>query len=198
MFFNRFSRTVALVVLSMIVIHGQGGAQTETPKFEVGAQFSLLRFDRSNPDFKVNDFGVGGRITWNLNSHLSAEAEFNFFPERGENTFRGGRKIQGLFGMKAGKRSDRLGIFAKFRPGFIHFDKRIVLCPPGVVCPAVIQFYSRTEVALDAGGVLEFYPSRATAVRFDLGDTIVRFRDAGYPAKSTHNLQFSAGFGFRF
>jgi hypothetical protein len=73
-----------------------------------------------------------------------------------------------------------------------------VRCPPGETCIALIQFYSKTEAAFDAGGVVEFYPSRSTTVRFDLSDTIIRFRDRGYPTETTHNLQFSAGFGFRF
>lgn len=198
MFFNRFLRTITLTTVSLLIISNPASAQSETPKFEVGAQFSLLHFNRINPNLEVDDPGVGGRVTWNLNRFLGAEAEFNVFPERNENAFRGGQKIQGLFGVKVGKRSDRLGVFAKLRPGFIHFDKRIVPCPPGVVCPAVILFYSRTETAFDAGGVLELYPSQATAVRFDLGDTIVRFSDAGYPTQTVHNLQFSIGFGFRF
>jgi hypothetical protein len=62
----------------------------------------------------------------------------------------------------------------------------------------LIQFHSKTEAAFDMGGVVEFYPSRSTTVRFDLGDTIIRFRDPGYATQTTHNLQFSAGFGFRF
>ncbi len=196
--FKRFFYSIALISLSLTVLSSPVKGQSETPGFEVGAQFSLLRFSRINPNFSVNDLGAGGRVTWNINRYLGAEAEFNVFPERDENASRGGRKLQGLFGVKAGKRSDRLGVFAKIRPGFVHFDKRLLLCPPGALCPAVILFYRTTEFALDAGGVLEFYPSRSTAVRFDLGDTIIRFRDRGYPTRTTHNLQLSAGFGFRF
>jgi hypothetical protein len=198
MWFKRFSRAMALGGLSLFILINQAVAQSETPKFEVGAQFSLLRFGRINPNLTVTDPGVGVRVIWNINDYLSAEAEFNYYAERDENAARGGRKIQGLFGVKAGKRSDHFGVFAKFRPGFIDFDKRLVRCPPGAICPAVIRYYSKTEAAFDAGGVVEFYPSRSTTVRIDLGDTIIRFRDPGYPTQTTHNLQFSAGFGFRF
>jgi hypothetical protein len=65
---------------------------------------------------------------------------------------------------------------------------------------------SHNNFALDAGGVLELYPSARTIIRFDAGDTIVRIRNAtagilaGPTATSdiTHNFQFSVGFGYRF
>ena len=65
---------------------------------------------------------------------------------------------------------------------------------------------SHNNFALDAGGVLELYPSSRTIVRFDAGDTIVRIRNAtagviGNPTTTTdttHNFQFSVGFGYRF
>jgi hypothetical protein len=158
----------------------------------------VLRIGHIYGDSDATDPGVGGRAAWNINNYFGIEGEFNLFPGRDENRFRGGRKLQGLFGVKAGMRRERFGIFAKVRPGFVNFDKRIVLCPPGQNCLAVIQFYNKTEIALDAGGVLELYPSRTTALRFDLGDTIIRFTDRGYPNRITNNLQFSAGFSFRY
>jgi hypothetical protein len=66
------------------------------------------------------------------------------------------------------------------------------------------------------GGVFEIYPSRRTLIRFDVGDTIIRFDrrnvaavDPALPPtarmvtftvseETKHNLQASAGFGFRF
>jgi hypothetical protein len=65
---------------------------------------------------------------------------------------------------------------------------------------------SHNNLAVDVGGVLELYPSRRAIVRLDAGDTIVRIRNAtagviGAPAvttDTTHNFQFSVGFGYRF
>jgi hypothetical protein len=65
---------------------------------------------------------------------------------------------------------------------------------------------SHNNFAFDAGGVLEFYPSSRAIVRLDAGDTIVRIRNAtpgvlGSPvatSDTTHNFQFSVGFGYRF
>jgi len=38
---------------------------------------------------------------------------------------------------------------------------------------------TKAGFALDVGGVLEFCPSRSVVMRFDLGDTIIRFDSRG-------------------
>lgn len=76
-----------------------------------------------------------------------------------------------------------------------------------------------TYLSTDLGGVVEFYPSRRIVTRLDIGDTIIRhgvYREPlgivcplsafggcptqlfERPAETRHNLQFSAGIGFRF
>ena len=168
-------------------------AQTEVPKLELGAQFSTLRLT----DFDTTEPGFGGRITYNLTRHLSVESEINAFP-RGQGFFTGGHKVEGLLGAKYGWRSDRIGVFGKLRPGVMYFDKLTVPCPPGIFCAAIIvRPTEETNFALDAGGVFEYYPSRHTSLRFDLGDTIIRY-DGFNPTFTNHNLQLSAGVGYRF
>ena len=58
-----------------------------------------------------------------------------------------------------------------------------------------------------SGGVLEFYSSPRVIARFDCGDTTIRYgpRLLGFfptptksPSATAHQLQFSAGVGFRF
>jgi hypothetical protein len=62
---------------------------------------------------------------------------------------------------------------------------------------------------MDVGGVLELYPSRRTVVRFDAGDTMVRYGSSfepldfsnqlvRRPARITHNFQLTAGVALRF
>jgi hypothetical protein len=199
MLLRRLNYIAAAIALSLFAVINQAQAQSETPKFEIGGQFSMLRIGNIIGELDVSDPGVGGRATWNINDYFGIEGEFNLFPERNKNiSGGGGRKVQGLLGGKMGMRTEWFGVFAKVRPGFVNFDKRIVRCPPDRTCPAVIQFYNKTEFALDAGGVFEFYPSRSTVTRFDVGDTIIRFTDPGFPNRMTNNLQFSVGFGFRF
>ena len=102
-----------------------------------------------------------------------------------------------LVGLKAGARTDRFGIFAKAPPGFIHFGE-------GFFTPCLSE---KTHFALDVGAVLEYYPSRHTVVRFDLGDTIIPYGGATFldplPGRQVrlgtiHHFQAGLGFGIRF
>lgn len=203
------------ILLCLFFASGAIFAQTiETPRFEVGAQFSSLTLTNRPSDTKP---GFGGRFTINLNEHVAVEAETNFYPT--ESTFPseeiGGRAVQGLFGVKAGKRFGKFGLFAKARPGLAHFTR--VLRVSGfttdtfngqtVIIPN-FRTQGVTHFATDLGGVVEFYPSRRIVTRFDIGDTIIR--DNGYElppfpgvftlsnGSTSHNFQFNAGIGFRF
>jgi len=225
---NKQARLVALVSLFVFFsLQQQAQAQAEdVPRFEIGAQFSSLTI--REPSFS-NDFrtepGFGGRVTFNFNAYLAAEAQVDFYPNdsRRGNVFSGGRTTTGLFGVKVGKRFERFGVFGKARPGFVRFGRSLTgftLDPnSGSPFTAVLpEFRGRTEFATDIGGVLEFYPTRRIVTRFDIGDTIIRYRERtvnfpflnpGPPPTLTpgtfiqlsdtrHNFQFSAGIGFRF
>lgn len=217
--------------------------------FEVGGQFSVLHnsvardvavtavqcvttpCDPIVTISKSRDVqpGFGGRIGYNLNGNFALEGEVNFFPGAGSfsqpEAFSGGNTIEGLFGLKAGQRFDKIGIFGKARPGLLYVTKGdlqpipdtgcITIFPPPAGC---FETRSKTSFAFDLGGVVELYPTKRTLIRFDLGDTIVRLAErnvsgifnppAGLspsrlvvvrvPAETTHNLQVSAGLGFRF
>jgi hypothetical protein len=176
------------LLLFMSIPSAYARAQSNEPKIEVGAQFSVL----GGGDYYLfggsTSVGGGARLTYNLMKYLALEGEMNLFPRRSYDAPR----YQGQFGVKTGMRFDKFGVFGKVRPGFVNtYENRF---------------------SLDLGGVLEFYPSRRWIVRFDIGDTIVN-RSAPYvisgifpdrvfavrPGSSaTHNLQMSAGMGFRF
>jgi hypothetical protein len=150
-------------------------------------QYTLLRFT----DADVTDSGVGGRVTLNTSDNFSLETEFNFFPQERINLANGlgtltSRRMQGLFGAKYGIRTEKFGIFGKARPGFVRFSEGS--SPIG--SPA-------TEFALDLGGVLELYPTRPVALRFDVGNTLIRFNSLG-SGFTSNNLQFTTGVAFRF
>jgi len=214
----------------------QSQAQSDEKKLEIGGQFSFLQVPTQTanstgivcvtlpcPTTALTrdthiDFGFGPRIGYNATSYLTLEAEMNFFPR--DRDLEGGRKVQGLFGAKAGKRFEKAGIFAKARPGFVRFSRGDFIGSPLGICPAVFplpigcfQPVSRTNFAIDIGGVAELYPSTNTIIRLDAGDTIIRFGDRRVAANSTtlsnlvvvplaaetkHNLQLSVGFGYRF
>lgn len=188
--------TFCVLLLLTLVLHESVIAQQEEPKFEVGAQFSVIGRRAGG----ATSIGGGGRLTFNLTRYLALESELNYFPSAGVNDV---RRFQGQFGVKSGLSFERFGVFGKVRPGFINtkYNAQTLcaqpVCLPNGVC---IQIFSPcstitivdTGFSLDVGGVLEFYPSKRITLRFDAGDTIVNHPFA------THNLQLSAGVGFRF
>jgi hypothetical protein len=186
-----FFFVLAASALLLMVPSQNAQAQSETPKVEIGAQYTLLRFR----DFSITDSGVGGRVTFNLSDNIGIEGELNVFPQRRSNNlanfpiFIDSTRTQGLFGVKTGLRSEKAGIFGKIRPGFVRFGESGVL--PG---------QSFTQFALDFGGVFELYPSRSVALRFDVGDTVIRFGSnfTGGSAFNSNNLQIGTGISFRF
>ena len=216
---------LATAVFAMTVILASGArAQDPDPpsKIEVGIQFSSLTFRPPQPPDSVifvgitTEAGFGGRFTFNLNKHVSLEAEGNFFPHESFNDpAGGGRVLQGQFGVKAGKRFGKFGIFAKARPGLVSFSKALAQVGTTTIFDPNGQAFTfpifgerrRTHFSLDLGGVLEFYPSRRVLTRIDVGDTIIHYgSDSFFPfslspeptSRNTHNLQISAGIGFRF
>lgn len=205
---------LVLTVIFLILSTQPAIAQSTESKIELGPQFtSLTLFDEFGGD--VTEPGFGGRITYNVNRKIAFEAEGNFFPNK--NIFSGlgeGRAVQVQFGVKVGKRFSKFGVFGKARPGFLSVGE-VFINEPG----ATLNFFGsilpnarigrRTHFTTDVGGVLEFYPTHRTVVRFDAGDTIVRYGShfeydpinfpelVRRPGKVRHNLQISAGVAFR-
>lgn len=236
-----FKKTILLAALLSLPVAGfqVARAQSDEKKFEVGGQFTLARlpiltgttttFPCTTPPCPVlttfsrdhtNELGFGGRVGYNFNSYVTLEAEGNFFPR--DRTFEGGRKLQGLLGAKVGKRFDKVGLFGKARPGFMRFSRGdyrsagggcVTVIPPPTGC---FNSVAATRFAFDVGGVAELYPSKRTIVRFDAGDTIIRFGNRNVAAfdplgglagsgvvipaaaETKHNFQASIGFGYRF
>jgi len=206
-----FKLTAAFVLL--FALGGRARAQEEAPKFEVGAQFSSIGVDddpRAEPGCLTCDTyfykGVGGRFTYNVNDSFAVETEVNFFLDENAGYISrrvGGKPVQALLGVKAGKRFERVGFFGKVRPGVISFSRVISSGIGGG--PLLADFSRRTHFNLDVGGVFEVYPSRKVVLRVDAGDTIVHYGEeqipgalSAFPGATRHNFQFSSGAGFRF
>ena len=154
----------------------------KTPRYEVGAQ--IFSFHGHELGF---GWGAGGRFTYNVNDYVALDNEVNLFlPDEGPPY-----ATQGLFGVKAGKHTKHVGIFAKVRPGFqTNF---------------VINGREQARFALDVGAAAEVYPNQRFVLRFDAGDVIIPFGnnvvDEGLFARrlgTTHNFQFNLGVGVRF
>jgi hypothetical protein len=105
--------------------------------------------------------------------------------------------------VKAGHRWERVGLFAKLRPGVTSLSNRGVACL-GDVCELILLAVPeyRREFALDVGGVLEFYPSPRLVTRLDLGTLVIHHRGTAPPCPggecTTYNLATSIGMGLRF
>jgi|SRR5215213_7791551 len=211
---------VSLNHLTAVAQSSTSGDAADARKVEVGAQFTAVRIDNDPialaDNARRNEPGFGGRLAYNLSGRVALEAEVNFFP-RNYGGFvtplSGGRITQGLFGVKAGARRERFGLFGKARPGFMRYHRAVenVRFPngggPDPRDPFGFEYGSTTHLALDVGGVVEYYPSRRTILRLDLGDTVIRY--AGIPVFDSnrglihvteyqHNFQAGVGFGFRF
>jgi len=198
-----------LLCLTVITFVSVAVAQDKKDKIEIGVQSTTLSL--FHPDFPFDDTqaGIGGRVTYNFNRSIAADAEINFFPQKQFILTANGSAIQAQFGVKIGKRFDKAGIFAKVRPGFLSVDQ-FASFVPGPNNVAVFNVERKTFFSTDFGGVFELYPSRRTVVRFEAGDTAIRHPaqfgpvsifdpsiELKRPAKFKHNFQFTFGVGFR-
>ena len=199
-------KTSILLFLALIAFASVAVGQDHKDKIEIGVHSTSLSL--FHPDFPGDETyaGFGGRVTYNFNRWLAAEAEINFFPQKLQILQADGNAVQGQFGVKAGKRFEKFGLFAKVRPGFLSVDRVGSVVPgPGLA----FKIERETFLTIDTGGVLELYPSKRTVVRFEAGDLMLRHRprfdpvffplsgQLGRAAKFNHNFQFTAGVAFR-
>lgn len=206
---------VLLFLISFTSVRTACAQQSSEPaKIEIGGQFSSLNIGpQVQPEFTIfahasPEAGFGGRLSYNLNRHLALDAEGNFFPRTDF-----GHLVQTQFGLKAGKRFDKFGVFAKARPGFLSFSEVITQTGTQTVnfndqIQVIPIFEARRKnlFSMDLGAVLEFYPSHRILVRFDAGDTMIHvgktplteFNATSPSGRIAHNFQFSSGVAVRF
>lgn len=193
------------VIICTVLLGCCAAAQEQEPgnfsKVEFGGQYSVLRLPsvRSGAiGFPAFNSGIGGRAVINLSRNVAVDSEFDFFPSEGSGATNssGGRVALGLIGVKAGHRWDRVGVFAKCRPGFQRYGRVI----KGISDPDSLTFTygRRTNLAVDFGGVFEYYPSSRYTLRLDVGDTRIRFGLGGGASQWGDNFQLSSGFTIRF
>jgi hypothetical protein len=149
--------------------------------------------------------GIGGRLSYRIHPSLDFDGDLVLHPNAGVCGYR----LQGFFGVKAGARFGRVGIFAKARPGLLHFAKDPFGASKEGSTPFEPRWASSLEPTLDLGGVLEYHARAGPILRFDLGDTIVRYGRRSVSISqlqapisaggfTTHNWQCSLGVSFRF
>src|SRR5579864_475626 len=183
-------------------------AQDSPGRFELGGNFTALHTN------SVAQIGPGLEGDVNFGRHLALDSAFVWLPQSNLRT----HAFMGLFGAKVGTRTQHFGFFGKVRPGFASFSH--VLRDETISFPGVgpgfnisTRFATLTERTLDLGGVMEYYPARHWAFRWDFGDTLF-FQEPGphvvfinvpipltllsSPGGTTNNFQFSTGVHYRF
>jgi len=166
------------------------------------ANVSLPRVRSDCVECREHNAGIGVRYGYRLLRYVYFDSELNHFGHGGSD---GGPTLEGLFGTKVGHQGKKWGVFGKVRPGFIYYENAWT----GGKAPKLDNL---SRFALDAGGVIEVYPSRRSTVRLDIGTTMVRYlQDYPNPRLSPlgtfqspdyyvnqGNFQVSAGYTFRF
>jgi hypothetical protein len=175
---------VAGFVLAFAVMRteAQTRVHDEVPHYEVGGHL----FSFNGHDFGLG-WGIGGRFTYNINKYVSLDNEVDSFLADDGTSY----ATQALFGVKAGKRIKKFGVFAKARPGFqTNF---------------IVNRRRQPRFVMDLGAVAEYYPNRHLVLRVDASDVVLPFGNnlvgSGAFAQrlgTTHNFQFSLGVGVRF
>jgi hypothetical protein len=179
-------------MVAVLVGASAGAAHAQT--LEVGGHATYL-------DIGVlgeSAWGVGGRVGVETAGLITLEGEVNVFGEQPVS----GRRVQALGGLKLGGRTNAYGLFAKLRPGVLHFANDFIM--PGTACIAVVPtpvecLAARNNFILDFGSVIELYPSARSLIRVDVGTTYLWLGSRGeHPTSRSGNLQLSVGAGLRF
>ena len=213
-------RLIVFSCLFFTIAGVETNAQSSEPKIDVIGQFTFLRASEfASGTTRDWEPGGGGIFTYNLNKHVGIEAAFFGFGQGtpvlfGELEFLPEPEVQGLFGIKAGSRNDRYGVFAKVRPGFTRLSKAQD-CDGEAFTSCAGK--NKSAFTVDYGGVFEIYPQRRIVVRVDAGWAYMSYpeRRVFIPSEpgsaipspgifvirdgvSKNHFQISVGAGFRF
>jgi hypothetical protein len=196
---------LSTAIYFMFIAGAKAQDEDSVPRFEAGFHGTMLNL----PAVQEMPGGIGGRFGYNFTDWIGIDSEFNYFPVKDTTqcigivdnrgiripcpSGNGGHfgETQMLAGIKAGIRAERIGIFAKIRPGFVHFSNR-----------QHMEYFndpSKWRFAVEVGGVVEFYLNRVAAIRIDAGETLINFGGyrsiGGYPSQKTINHGFQGGIG---
>jgi hypothetical protein len=176
--------------------------------FDAGVLYGLhMKVGLSRADL-TPDPGLGAWVSWNFNRHFSWDTSAAFFPRKDPISGQdGGNSFVGFSGIKAGIRRDKMGIFAKVRPGSIVFSRTLasITSPPPL--GFALSWEKAAQPVLDTGGVVEVYPWRRFILRADAGEATIFYRPksipednlvARDPSQEKSSLLMSVGVGYRF
>jgi hypothetical protein len=186
--------------------------QTETipatSHFTVGPQYSLMTLVRSEAQVR-DESSVGGFFSWDFNKYVGLDSSILFFPRNMNfaDFQQGGRMLQAVGGVRAGVRCGHIGVFVKARPGIQLFTFTEQSLSSSSTEPIIATDSPYTDIALDVGGILEYYAPHRMVIRLDAGRTFVFYRartiptfgeEFDAPGFSASAMQASLAIGWRF
>ena len=137
------------------------------PRWSFGVQLATLNLPmdwEGCVGCRVTATGIGLDLDYRLTRLVYMDSEFNFFPGTADH----GAMEEGLLGVKVGHTARSWGVFTQLRPGFVHYEKALV---PG----GSSDYEDATRFAFDVGGSVEYYPSRHSTIRFNMGTTFIHY-----------------------
>lgn len=181
-------------------------ASASAQSFEAGVHVASSRWS----EFDGNDLGVGGRLTWKPSPLIGVDAGLTWYPSDfpGDGLAFSGNRLEGLFGITAGPRLNRVRPFVKGAAGFLRTSEApepfpcIAIFPPPLHC---LMAAGHTLTAFEFGGGVEVTATERTFVRFDLSDRILEYPAPTFNSNFEvvddnfygHALRFTAGIGIR-
>ena len=178
----------------------------DDPRWSLGLQYTAVNLPmdwEGHAGSRVYVPGLGVNLSYRLSRLLYFDSDYNLFPGSGAKSERGGAQ-EVLAGLKVGRPFRSWGVFSQLRPGFIHYDKALV-------SGSSTDYESTTRFALDFGGSVEYYATRHSSIRFNLGTTLVHYltghADPNQPPVSVlsdeyytfqGNFHLTGGYIFRF
>jgi hypothetical protein len=173
-------------------------------RWEVGGQIASLSFAGTYTEAYHREPGIALFASRELAPYLEFDAAINAFPRRMPTTdLDGGRRADGLAGVKVGTRHGRIGTFAKLRVGASRYTRVLKAVDDD---NTQFTYGTRGDVLLDLGGVIEIYPTRRLVIRVDGGDTSSFHRVGDFllngmrvslPGDATHAISLATGVGWR-
>lgn len=179
--------------------------------WEFGPLFSTMISDREGTLNGVHtDLGFGGFASYRLWGVFDLDSDVLYFPASRTTggAHDGGKILQGLFGVKAGIRRNHYGFFGKVRPGFNSYSQAVTSVTDSNRSSPSYTYGRSTNMVLDLGGIVEFYPRERSTLRLEAGDTHIFYGTRSvdvngvptvYPGGGLkHSIQFIVGYGLRF
>ena len=192
-------------------------AQSFAIDFHYGiAWWGQMRLNRSTQEREAFfDYGIGTRISRQISRSASVQADLTIYPEFANNSpgsgtgtrrFRsagrlGDFRIEGLFGVTAGRQVRMARPFVKAAVGFVDvYPNEQFECGPDYLC---LISRGATVPAFELGGGIELAATPRFFYRFDVSERVLKYPETGSDLDSragafVRALRITGGGGWRF